>query len=716
MGYHLTSPSKCSFELYLIGRGLWGVTDSYSAGGNVAESDPVFALTHRKAESYVLSRLMFDSPKARSANSQYSVYNPYTVLTKEEESAVPLGLFSDEDEEKGGDDHKTAGNAGLEELKKLLNVLHPYTTYYYRFHNEIMDFPEATHEMFQKSVCNEVLFYYCKNNTNEYTLGKMVMAVNAMYMGWEETALPRMIEKYTGKQYAAIVPRGFGKTKTIRNVAATLLVTFPGIEVLTLAHRKALTCSTRDDIVSTLTTCFPADQYGHYKLERHQDCVFLVRDDGSPRACLKYASSLLSDSLRGYDCPVVLQDEFLCLPLKSYSAVNAMSQRQHCKVGYLSSPITDRKDRLVNLVRGLDRCGGVNIYRLCLFCLDPEHVQYSTTHTGCYRSIYTPNHIVYSSDNKGFESLLTQTEASFENEQGVIRPSDLVVDDDYDEIYTDAKTQFSRGFISRLCDPEAYVQLPSIDAHGPGDAVYWVYMDPAFHPTRQSAMAICCLRVDRKNNIVLVYMDRKFLTHKDLGRAGEIMEQMYSKCVSTVVAQTHPNTACHFFLAIERNINPDAARGYYRTWGDQSAKYPVGKTSFMYYVDMYNKAGAVAYGYLVDQTKKTKCDMVIHLLNKGHLGNFLIATSVEWGHYTRDTSIIEHFTTDVKNFQTADGCTGKVTRESTDDCVFCFLMGVHLACVHNPTALRRVANAKREATAHCTPPWITPRCQCPLTK
>ncbi|GFR99301.1 tripartite terminase subunit 3 [Elysia marginata] len=494
MGYHLTSPAKCSFELHLSGRNLWSQTESYTIGETPTDSDPLFELTHRKAESYMLSRLMFDTPKIRAANGPYSVLNPYTVLIAKERGDynrfVPRGLFDEGDEEASGETDK--GNA-LEELKNLLDALYPYTNFYLRFHNEIMEFPEATHEMFQKSICNEVLMYYCKTNTNEYTLSKLIMAVNARYMGWETAALPKMIRKYTGKQYAAIVPRGFGKTKCIRNIAATLLVTFPGIEVLTLAHRKSLTSSTKEDIMTTLSSRFPPDKFGHYETMGHSGSIMLCRKDGSARSYLKYASSLLSDSLRGYDCHVVLQDEFLCLPSSSYTAVNAMSQRHHCKVGYLSSPITDRKDRLLNLVRGQEKCGGVNIYRLCLFCLDPEHVQYSTTRTGCYRSIYTPNHIVYSSDNKGFESVLTQSDASFENEQGVIRPSDLTVGDGYDGLYANPKTQFSRRFVRRLQDPQAYVQLSSVDAHGPNDTVYWIYIDPAFHPTKQSAMAICCV-------------------------------------------------------------------------------------------------------------------------------------------------------------------------------------------------------------------------------
>ncbi|GFR99299.1 hypothetical protein ElyMa_004524800 [Elysia marginata] len=182
-------------------------------------------------------------------------------------------------------------------------------------------------------------------------------------------------------------------------------------------------------------------------------------------------------------------------------------------------------------------------------------------------------------------------------------------------------------------------------------------------------------------------MDRKLLSHTDLGKVGGMMEEMYKRCIDTIVAQTHPHTSCHFFLAIERNINPDAARSYYATWGDQSMRFPPGKTSFMYYVDVY-KSGARAYGYLVDATKTTKCDLIIQMLNNGHLGIFTIATSVERGFFTRDTSIMEHFTREVSNFQTTNGCTGKVNSESTDDCAFCFLMATHLAYMYNPTALK----------------------------
>ena len=686
-----------------------------STGGGIVAADPLSLLTQRRSEGYILSRLMFDSPTDRSKNGQFSVYNPYTVYETEDDMT---DLFINEEDNSSGSDNDARGYgglAGLEELKTLLNTLEPYVKCCSRFHGAVLESSAASHEMFQKSVFYEVFCFFTRSRTSQYALEKLILGLSKRYTAWSTVSIPNMIEKYTGKQYLGIFPRGFGKTRTIKMISAVFMVSFPGVDILVLAHRKNLVSSVKDDVVAALIGSFPPSEHDHYRLERHDDSVLLVRPGGAPPSRLKYSSSSNADSLRGNDASIVFQDEFMCVPKKTFTILMAMFQRRHTKGGFLSSAAQGKNDYQVYLIKHGGKCGSTNLYWLCNFCMMPDHVQYSNTHTSCYRGyLFTPPHITYSSDNKEFEAVLTQSEVSFENELGVIRPEDLANDEE-DEV-PKHRSQFSRDFLRRFHNPENYVHLSSIDPHGPRDAAYWVYIDPAFHSSKQSAMAICCVRYDRHGPI-LVFMDRKMVHSNDLGRVGYLMGEMYVKCVETVVAQTNPNTCCNFFLAIERNINPDAARGYYMTWANQESRLPFGRAKFFFYVDVYGGKKAAAYGYLVDASKKLKCDTIISMLNNGSsMGSFRVATSTEYCAFMRDTSIVEHLLKELKNFQSDEalGCTGKLTHETTDDCCFCFIMALYLGYQYRKDALVRVNNAKNESRRNCTRPWVTPYCQCPL--
>lgn len=78
-------------------------------------------------------------------------------------------------------------------------------------------------------------------------------------------------------------------------------------------------------------------------------------------------------------------------------------------------------------------------------------------------------------------------------------------------------------------------------------------------------MVICCVKYDFLG-FMLVFMDRKLILNKDLGRVGELMENMYIRCVFIIVEYLVFNIFCYFFVVIERNINLDVIIIYYKIW------------------------------------------------------------------------------------------------------------------------------------------------------
>ncbi|RUS71487.1 hypothetical protein EGW08_020738 [Elysia chlorotica] len=723
--YHgIKTPNGCTFELHLSGRGVWSQVDTL-LGPNAMDRDPFLKAAYKLSEGYVLSRLLTDTNDVRAENGKYCESNDYTLYPKNANRWCPDGLFAPVRTNGDNDTRSYHDPSHLTALDSLLKKLHPYVQCVMRFHDQAMSGPHAKHEMFQKSIFYEVLFYYCRYHTDEYTLNKLVTAITDKYIGWESVSTNDMIQRYLGEQYLAIIPRGFGKTVCIRTIVATFMVTFPGVEILALAHRRNLMSAIKDDILSTLYERFPPERYGRYKIESHNECISLTRQDGTASSRLKYGTSHFPNSLRGYDSEIVFQDEFLCLSDASIAALSAMFQRTHCKGGFLSSPVSTRRDKLLNLTKGHSRAGkGVNMYRLCLFCMDPSHLQHSGGQIGCYRCIYTPNHITYSNDNKVFEQIMTDSHVSFISEQGIIHPNEMFdgTGDGYEGtaaggtgdsggINADEPSSFYKRFLDRFTNINVYYPLANIEPHGPSDAYYWVYLDPTYHVASQSAAAICCVRKG-PDGLTLAFTDRKMLTHADMGNVNSVFKNMYVRCVDSVVRNTHVSTRCNFFVVIERNMSPDSARACYRAWGDRSSYYP-NKAFFMFYADVQSQG--IMYGYMVTRNKRAICDNVIKHMNDVGYMNFRIAVSVEEGYYTSNVSIIEMLHKELKIFRAGVGrgnTTGKTDSMTTDDCAFSFIMALHFANLYYPSAYQIIHNMKTEHKTPCTKPWVAPNCIC----
>ena len=178
---------------------------------------------------------------------------------------------------------------------------------------------------------------------------------------------------------------------------------------------------------------------------------------------------------------------------------------------------------------------------------------------------------------------------------------------------------------------------------------------------------------------------------------------------------------CNFFVAIERNSNPDAVRSYYSTWVDQRRR-PAGagiltksNCEFFAYVDVYTGRN-LAYGYLLTGKKFHICSSVINLFNTRHKSQFRIATTAEYGLFSKDMCSLEYLLNEVKNYHYKERkFTGKLVAGMTDDAVLCLIMSTFSGISHKMSADVRIRNMKTEHVTHCTRPWISMNCKCPLT-
>ena len=356
-------------------------------------------LIQQLATSYMYKRLIFDTPQDRQRNKSFFMHNPFLTeqsLDYEQEEKYLRALYGPPISKtvKQSSEQLLAGG-GIAILKHELESMIFYVTFMRRIHNDVMQHPTTTHFMFQKSIFYEVSFIYCLYRSSEMLLSTFMLGINDTYLGFSIASMTRMRNKYTGKQYISIIPRGLGKTRCIRLVCVVALVTLRGCELLAMAHTKSLVYTTKDDIENTLKTCFPPQKYNYTKF-KHEESLIIVFPAGEKSNRLKYLSACRPASIRGNDPDIGFLDKALCVSQDSYGVINAMIQRMHTKIGLVSSPIASSYEALLNLVVNMAiKCESINMYRLCYFSLNSIHVQYSASDTGCYRRLLAPHYITY---------------------------------------------------------------------------------------------------------------------------------------------------------------------------------------------------------------------------------------------------------------------------------------------------------------------------------
>lgn len=743
---YITTPTKCSFEYFVKGKGLWSRV--------VEHPDEFMLLSQRRVDSYVWMRFLFDTPKGRISNSTYAVYNPYLVWGKDADTFDDLFNTSAPQQrtqltthnmctENVKDDDDDAREF-KKNIKTALETMQDYFIFMRRILHEALVDPTHMYEMFQKSIIYEVLFYNMRYKTGQdETLSRFLLGITDAYLGFSMTGIEKSKKKYCAKQYVAIIPRGHGKTRIQAVIIAVALVTLPDVKILAMAHTRNLICTTKDDVENILNKAFPASKL-RYKTSRPEDNLILTFEgvNNTTSSRLEYASACKSSTIRGHDPDIGLCDEALSVSPQAHTTINALSQRTHTKIGLLSSPLCNKYHLLLNFIRRLEGSENtdINMYRVSYFCFNDKHVQYSTSQMGCYRRMCVPRHIQFSKDNKLMDGIMASTDptvsasdtSAFENELGVVRREDVERNENDGENDNNSGVRvFTDTFIEHLRDSFTHMLLENV----PGSA-YWIYIDPAYHPTRQSAICIVCVKFQNETGrALLCYTDRKLVAQSDLGVVSSVIEEMYTHCIRTVVSFHRPlGEKCYFFVAIERNSNPDSVRAYYKTWVDLRRRIPpptktdpqkiarkaVSEGSslseetivnlihacaeFFFYAET-TSAGLTYYGYSVTSDKRSIFSGVANILNRKHTTYFRIALTNEMGWFMSDCCSLEYLLREVRQFRYKNRrFTGKVASDACDDAITCLVMCLFMGDAYKLSINERIDNF--EKNKRCSLPWV----------
>ena len=123
----------------------------------------------------------------------------------------------------------------------------------------------------------------------------------------------------------------------------------------------------------------------------------------------------------------------------------------------------------------------------------------------------------------------------------------------------------------------------------------------------------------------------------------------------------------------------------------------------------------MSYGYLLGYKKKMIFSSIIRLFNERHARQIRIANTAEFGVYSRETCVTENFVQEIKAFHNKDmRYTGKISHVSTDDLITWAVMATYLCIAHRAQAPTRMRNIETEQQSHCTAPWISSKCNCPV--
>ncbi|GFR77345.1 tripartite terminase subunit 3 [Elysia marginata] len=687
-------------------------------------------MARRKADTYMLRRLCYDTLRDRQINKSFYTYNPALVFTEgvdfpdvAEFDELARNLYGDPPPEVDQDGDAPNSSSppvrGAKKLMDLLRTLVPYVQFNVHYHDTVLSSPWAVHQMFQKSVAYETLFHAVNVETNSNALENFVLASNDAYYGFTLASLNSVCRLYTGRQMFAVILRGMGKTSAITTTTAVALMTLPRYNVLHVAHLKPLVLNTIREIKVIITEKFPEEVYG-YIIRMMEDCLVIIFIESGNENKLSCRSGSRDSTVRGVDPNVVFVDESYCLSKGSYTSINAFEQRYGVKIIWVTSPVVTQADLLMEmLAEWRNKCRDMNLYRISFYCMNNEHSQYSNEYMGCYKIMYASRHNTYNNTSKNFESLITRSADTFANEMGVVRMEDI------DRTLTSMQVErpvFSREFRDYLSSPEPFVNLDALPRGSVrerrDEIAYWIYMDPAYHASQTSAVALACVRfLPSSKKMVLCFLDRKLLSQGDIGYACDIMEQMYSACVLTLVKRSG-GAKCNFFVAIERNSNPDAVRTNYYTWVDlrnrESGRHVLSKNNcefFAYVADVTRTAGPV-YGYLLGSTKSHMVASMANFFNNKHRSTLLIADTVEFGRFTPDVCTIDLLQKEIDSYRFHNGkYTGK-HKHGTDDMITSLINVTYLMCSFKGSVMNRIDNYKDERNRPCSLPWININCKC----
>ena len=715
----ITTVNKCTFSIcYKIplkcceNDNLWGYVDYEDS--NIDTIKGVY-------EQYIWNKLLLYMPTDQFKNKTF--YNQYSCDdddddddqdTREFFSQSPYSYKEEtEDSNKAFTIFYNDSLAAMQKHKRCVDIAY-----------HIMQKENHSFEIFQKSVLYEHLFFY----VSEHDRGILRPFIMAMYpyFAFDYVMIDHVIKMYTKKHYVSIIPRRHGKTMTIYVILASFLLAYKSLTVLAIAQAKKIVDQIRSNVISFLTYWNTAIEPNSisYRLTKNTDNLYISYKgtEMSSQSLLQCASAHSDQSARGPDPQIAIVDETLCINPSRFNSIIALGQKKMCKLGFLSSPTPKSKDRIILFITKIARAlsSGTNFYFINYFCGSSSHAKYSSSQSGCVDLIfYKPRHITFSEDNKTLTDIMTTNVECYEGELGIIK--DYEIEDAIREerakrgLATYDFKSFSQCFYE-FFKTDKFISFDR-------DIVdLFIYVDPAFCPTARSGIGICCCgRSKRTQQLVIFYLDHRFLEINELTKIEEITFNVIVDCIQMVLSSMEKsakrNSMMNFFVAIEHNNFIYSVGNIYNRI---KLANPMNYNVYLYYThrtESYISASksdsknVISYqnslipGYGMTICKRNIVNRVISLCN-----NLQVQISVFMPCDKKICGMdpIYYFLNQCKGFKwipAKKSWSGKTSRQESDDLVIASIMSIYFASNYgNLDKYKKNTNFKTPPT-----PWIPVR-------
>lgn len=539
------------------------------------------------------------------------------------------------------------GKEGLIEENTNCVSIRDYFIETVKYKYNFLDFVQLFHEMaevdnieyepFQKSMFNEVFVFLI--NKEMFISKAMLLACCKKYTAFEllPTSIEAICEYYSHKYSINIIPRRQGKTMACTNIIAARLLSKKPIKIGYFSHTKFLATSVYQQVMvlikkwnrnSTIKVT-PPDSIA-VKHENNKDL-----DDGLELTFRRHSSAdsykvenetsaifkgTRSDNqLRGPTIEMLFIDEFIAIPEERYIAIFGHGQKTDNKTLLLSSPIGHKPKKVPYFKKMFNNNKDINFLHVYYFC--DKHIQYAMTESACPNLMFfKPDHITMDPTNKLLTNTFSNSSTGYEDELGIFQTGDI-----YDDIFNQSESRcpFSDQFLSYLTSSEIRI----ISANNI-EKVY-IYVDPSYNCSLSSGIGLCASGSLNNREMVILYIDHKFLSDSELGSAVSINCCIIMNCINYLSSKycSNEKRKQKFYVAIENNSSQDTCAQIYHCLIDAvTTKKDVRYELFLHYhlsitcsVRGGRKITKQLPGYLMSNNKESVCKFVIKKINEKFL-------------------------------------------------------------------------------------------------
>lgn len=685
----ITTENKCSFSLYY--RIPSNCEPNDNLWGYVRYEDSNVQRIKDAYEQYIWIKLLNNTPNDQFKNK--TPYNQYTQCEYEGDEFFDDENTDEEEDEGMNESYRLFLLDSLNSIQKHKKCVDAAYT--------IMKKEGYDLEPFQKSVLLEHLFFFVSENDP----GILYSFIAAMYpyFCFDSVMINHVIRMYSKKHYVSIIPRRHGKTMTIYMVIASFLISYGSISILAIAQNKKLINTTKKRITQYLEFWNSTIEPGclSYSLMSTTDNVLVsYKKYPSKKSLLQCASVGQNDQAsRGPDPDFAIIDETMCINPNRFNSILALGQKKKCKLGFLSSPTPESKDRILKFITHLTKSrSGSNFYFVNYFCGSLNHTKYSSSQVGCVDLMfYKPRHITFSEENKTLTDIMTRNTQCYEGELGIIKDYEIenaLREEEGKENYIEDFKSFRNSFYEFLKSPECVCYDSEI-------VNYFIYLDPAFCSTTQSGIGIACCALNKDNLPTLCYFNHRFLEINELTDVNGITVRLLISCIDKLRYALGEDKFLSFFIAIEHNNFLYNVASIYKTLKTiRNPYYDIylyHTTASILKKNMKLKDEPLLPGYCMTGSKKGIVNEVLTKCNRNELkiSAYMPCQKI------RGIHPIPYLLDQCRSFKwlpNKNTWSGKLTRETSDDLVIAAIMSIYFAMRYGMYTLEFKGKSK-------IPPW-----------